>query len=1076
MADRVDEIPADEPLGDLAPEGRRWLKILAGIGLLLGVIVLALWLTRETIADNIIAGQLRKSGLQGTYHIERIGPRRQVLTRIVIGNPGGPDLTIERAEVTIEPRLGFPVIGEVRLVKARLYGSYRRGRLTFGSLDKLLAPKQPRVPFRLPDLDLRLDDARARVDTPGGAVGVKLAGAGNLRDGFSGIVAAIAPRLAMNGCMAERASLYGKLSVANEQPAFDGPLRLAALDCKVQDLALHNVNLGVKGTLDKALDGGEAQMVLDAGIVRRGDSVVLATTGVGRASYRKQALALRYDVTASGVGHPQLGAAGVTLVGMLRAQDGFARIETEGQIKGQGLHPGKGLDAALAGAQRIAKDTPADALLGKLRSGLVRNGPNSKLNGSYVLRQTGGVTSLIVPQATVTGGLGQGLLAVSRLQLDAGGVTAPKLSGNFTTGGRDLPQIAGRLERSGHGMTIVRLAMAEYSAGSSRLSLPELSVSRTADGAIGFSGLARISGPLPGGSVSHAELPLDGRWLPGRNFELWRGCRAIRFAGLTYANLTLERRGLTVCPGAGGAVVRSGPRGLTIAAATRSLDLTGRLGSTPIRLTSGAVSLSNPGRLDARQVQVSLGPLDRPANFVISRIEARMGAEIAGSFSGTEARLFAVPLDITDAAGQWLYAGGKLTLSDASFTLTDRPRPNPEEPGNLMLARFEPLRSEGASLSLANSRIVADAVMRNPKSARQVVDAHIEHDLDSATGFADLIVPGLKFDRELQPTQVTYLAGGVVENAVGVVTGKARVDWNAREVTSTGAFSTESLDFGALFGPVKGLSGTVVFTDLLNMVTAPNQYLRIASINPGIEAIDGELTFELQPESVLVVHGASWPFLDGRMVLMPTTMKLGAAEERRYELKMQGISAARFVEQMELANISATGLFDGQLPLVFDENGGRIEGGLLVSRPPGGNVAYVGDLTYQDLGAMANFAFDALRSLDYRQMRIAMDGALEGELVTRVRFDGVTQGAGAKRNLITRQLGKLPVQFNVNLRAPFYEVINNFKALYDPAYVKDPRSAEVGLLDAQGRPKVLLRTIPSPAQPPIQRPESEKSP
>ena len=99
---------------------------------------------------------------------------------------------------------------------------------------------------------------------------------------------------------------------------------------------------------------------------------------------------------------------------------------------------------------------------------------------------------------------------------------------------------------------------------------------------------------------------------------------------------------------------------------------------------------------------------------------------------------------------------------------------------------------------------------------------------------------------------------------------------------------------------------------------------------------------------------------------------------------------------------------------------------------------------------MANFAFDALKSLDYQTMTVGMDGALEGEIVTRVRFDGVKQGSGAKRNFLTREVGKLPIQFIVNIRAPFYRLITSVKAMYDPAYIQDPRS--LGLVDKDGKP------------------------
>ena len=44
-----------------------------------------------------------------------------------------------------------------------------------------------------------------------------------------------------------------------------------------------------------------------------------------------------------------------------------------------------------------------------------------------------------------------------------------------------------------------------------------------------------------------------------------------------------------------------------------------------------------------------------------------------------------------------------------------------------------------------------------------------------------------------------------------------------------------------------------------------------------------------------------------------------------------------FVTEMELTNLSATGTFDGTVPIIFDADGnGRIERGLLLSRAGGG--------------------------------------------------------------------------------------------------------------------------------------------
>jgi hypothetical protein len=239
------------------------------------------------------------------------------------------------------------------------------------------------------------------------------------------------------------------------------------------------------------------------------------------------------------------------------------------------------------------------------------------------------------------------------------------------------------------------------------------------------------------------------------------------------------------------------------------------------------------------------------------------------------------------------------------------------------------------------------------------------------------------------------------------------------------------------------------------------------------------LSFALLPDGVLAVNGAEWPFLDGKMRLMPTTMKFGAAELRRYTLKMEGISAARFIEKMELGNLSATGTFDGQLPLLFDAGGGRIEGGSLISQGSGGNVSYVGELSYKDLSAMGNFAFQALRSLDYKHMQIWLDGDLGGEIVAKVQFNGVSQGKGTKSNFITRQLAHLPIQMNVNVRAPFFALISSFKSFYDPSYlspiVQEKLRAEQEKAHPKGGKKPIP-AIPAPAQPAIQPAESEKKP
>jgi hypothetical protein len=180
---------------------------------------------------------------------------------------------------------------------------------------------------------------------------------------------------------------------------------------------------------------------------------------------------------------------------------------------------------------------------------------------------------------------------------------------------------------------------------------------------------------------------------------------------------------------------------------------------------------------------------------------------------------------------------------------------------------------------------------------------------------------------------------------------------------------------------------------------------------------------------------------------------------------------------MEMGNIAATGIFDGTIPLIFDEKGGRIENGQLRSRDPGGNVSYVGALTYEDMTPIVNYAFDALKSLDYREMGVTLNGPLEGEIITKVQMTGIKQGADAKRNFITDRFRKLPIQFNINVKAQFYQLITSLKAMYDPAFIRDPR--EIGLIDAEGNPirhESVNPPLPEIKPEDIQPSESGKTP
>ena len=393
--------------------------------------------------------------------------------------------------------------------------------------------------------------------------------------------------------------------------------------------------------------------------------------------------------------------------------------------------------------------------------------------------------------------------------------------------------------------------------------------------------------------------------------------------------------------------------------------------------------------------------------------------------TGATASIGKVPLLLSDGSGKWLLHNGDLGV-DAALTVTDRDA-NP---------RFYPLKSNDVHFSLAGDFIRATGGLRHPATGTLVTNVSIEHRLSSGAGHAILDVPGLTFGPNLQPEEITRLTESVIALVNGTITGRGRIDWSGSgKVTSNGDFSTANLDLAAPFGPVTGLSGTVHFNDLLGLTTAPGQMLTVKSINPGILVENGVIRFQLLPNQLVRIERGEWPFMGGRLILEETVLNFGRPTAKRLTFRVEGLDAHTFVSTLGFKELDATGVFDGVLPMIFDESGGRIVGGRLDSRPGGGSLAYNGVVNKADLGTMGNIAFNALRDLRFKTMIIRLDGDLAGEFTSRLAIDGVGLGQTSTQKLIRSLLSKIPLKLNVTITGPFRALIATAKSFNDPRTV-----------------------------------------
>ncbi len=1161
------EVDDGAPIAGKRPWTRKKRWQLSIILCILIAIALGLaWVNRKEIADDYIVQQLEALDLEAQYDIAEIGPDRQVLRNVVIGDPERPDLTIEEVSVAIAFSDLVPTIGQIAVVSPRLYGSYRDGNLSFGKLDPLLFTESEE-PFALPDYDIAVVDGRALMESDFGDIGLKLEGKGQISDGFAGVIAVNAPDIALEGCSVRDATVYGDIAISGGSPSFSGPVRLDALKCAAQSLALSDLNADIDIVMPSDFTSADAKGSLTladanyAGNRSRKTSGDFTAGWDGAAEDGEGLTNVKFALASDALSAPQLSIANFSVDGAVRVRGAFVRTELDADIAGNNLRAGEGAIAALAGYQSASEGTLGAPLIAKLRRGLAKLGKANRLVASVTAKQTGSVVTAIIPEARLTNSAGEAALAVSQVQYRSGASVGAQLSGNFVTSGQDLPQMRGRMEQNGSGALALRAQMDEFREGEAAIALPQMQVQQTRGGAIQFDGRMIASGAIPGGMMRDLNLPVQGDYSTGGVLTMGRNCTDVSFAALTLdsADLVLDRRNIRMCPKGGAPLLTYGNGGLkfgaqlpalavqgqyggeNFAVSARSalidvsagsgsrglalsgdlsglrlkgsfagvpvnaqsgkarfamqgtpgapgfaltsdisgLDMTGSFGSTPFALTTGAADFGWPnasgGQGTLRNAELVIGSGDAPNLFTIAEITADLGAGTGGKFAGAEVRLDALPMDIIQGSGSWRFNDGILDLADAGFLIFDR---NGSE-----LDRFEPLYGRDAALTLDGSDIKAAANMIHPASNRKIAAVDISHDLGSAAGNAKLLVEQLQFggsfqpqpnsndcydaadvprsDPERQSAGLSCLVLGFMSNVSGPVSGTGQFDWDADGVESSGSFSLQGLDFFAAFGPVQGVKGTVNFTDLISLTTAPNQTVTLASVNPGIEVLAGEVIFEVRDAQVIDLKEARWPFMGGTLLMKPVVLDFSQSEERAYVFQMDGLDSASFVAQMELANFSATGKFDGAVPIIFDKDGnGRIEGSVLTAQPPGGNVSYVGALTYEDMGFVSNFAFNMLKSIDYTGMKVAIDGPLSGILATKLEIDGVQQGTGASRNILTREIAKLPVKLNVNVNAPLQELF----AVLRPVYL--PEEFDVELF------KALNGSPPEP----LPKPLDEKAP
>lgn len=1032
VEDPVDAEPETVTEEVIVRRRRRLRPILLGLLVLVLLGLLFLWLDRAPLTSHFIHKELERRGVRATYKVAAIGIGAERLENVVIGDPADPDLTARSVEVRLSWGFRKPRVSLITARGVRLHGRIVGGKLKLGDVDKLLPPPSGK-PFSLPNAQVDLADAAIRLETPAGRIGIGLEGRGNLSDGFRGRMAAVGHRLALGGCRIDEGRGWWTVAVDQLRPHFTGPAQLQSLACGTR-LAASGLHLDLDTGLAPALDGWTGKSGVTASSISSGANQLHGVAGsldfAGNAARTRGRLAL----AAASVRAGDFAAGRTSLQGDYDAAPNARRFTYTGAINAAGVSGGRAALAPVAAALASAGATPVGPVTKAWAAALsnaLAGGVDASAGLAIAEGPDGG--SVRITRLDAAGRSGARLSFAGALLYPWPGGAA-QLDGDLALRGGGLPDARFSLRRSAGGAIEGTGRIAPYAAGGARLALDEIRFSAEPGGATLVQTVATIDGPFSVGGVNGLILPIAARIDAGGGLTIGQGCQNLRFAALRVSSLRLGPAAFTLCP-TGRALAWKAPGGaLQGGARLRGARFAGTLGASPVSIAAADLRVGLAGPVfAATSVALRLGAGDRINRLDIASLSGRFGgAGIAGAYAGLSGKLAAVPLLVDQGQGHWQFARGALA-ADGRVRVSDAVAP----------ARFTPLVTDDFRLALAGNKVSAHGWLKEPATGTRIAEAHIAHSLATGAGGATFDVPGVTFDEHFQPEQLTRLTTGIVALVRGTVKGQAEIGWDSHGTTSTGTFSTEDMNLAASFGPVEGITTTVHFTDLLGLVTAPGQLAEVKAIHTGIDVFDGRIRYRLLPDLRVEVEGASWPFAGGTLALDQTILDFSQPSAKRLTFHVTGMDGARFIEQMQFSNISGTGTFDGVVPMLFDERGGRIIGGRLVAREGGGNLSYIGELTDKQLGAYGKLAFDALKSLRYSRLILDLNGALDGEFVAGVKLDGIARNpsataapSGGISGLVVaralNQLAEIPFKFNISIRGPFRAIIGTARSLEDP--------------------------------------------
>lgn len=954
--------------------GRRALTVLGVVLAGLIVLVLIAYAARREAARQVLTNWLEDHGVEAEVEFQELD-FDSLVASLRAGPADDPDLVVERVEVDYALSGLSMTPSRIRVIRPRIRATLRDGRVSFGSLDRLIEDFRRRPPSdEIGGPLILIEDASARLITGGGVL--TATGDARIDDGrlASADIALPAARLREEGLSLDLSGGRLTARTTGDRIALTGAAEVEEVE-----------TAGLEGR------AAELSFRLEAPYpdtrLRRADGQVRAELGLAAGTFGWEGgAAQRLDADLTYEGRASGWIEAFALDGRLSGELGAGRLDA-GDLRASGAR------AALAGRRfRLERgeevswryDGPARLTAAALSHGGVRTeglavaAPDLTVGGRGGAAETTGALDLTAArfaqdQLTLTGVRGD-------LDLDAtfSGATLITLDGALSSRGGSWPVLG-----SARAGDIPEQAALKRAFSNFALQAPGVTLRTGSPGTSLFlTRPARIT-PASGGTVTvtpRRGLPL----YASRPGQAGGGAFDLVAAGGGLPEAQVEVTSYRM--GAGISAQISGQAALDFGLARDvSLQTAGRLeieGGRTRYFAAGCAPVTvarlELGENDVEDVAASLCPADGPM------LTIQDGWRFRGQAQGAQARAPFLGMAFSEASGI-VTAGDQGRGLTATGEVADAVITDASDP-----ARFNPMRGSGR-VTLAGETWDGAFAIVDRAGGRRVADLAIRHDGRSGVGGLDIDARGVVFAPEgLQPEDISPLAERVAQaQAQGVVDFTGGFTWSAAGATSGGTLSTEGLDFVSPAGAVTRLSGRVEFVSLAPLLTAPAQRLTIQRVDAflPLQAIDIE--FELGADRVRLADGRL-ETAGGAVSIEPLEIPLDPEAAWEGVMILENVQLGELISRSGFADrVSLDAVVSGRLPFVMGPNGVTLIDGRIHAVQPGrlsiGRDALIG-LEAEGGGeavppnAVQDFAYQALENLSFETLSATLNSLPQGRL------------------------------------------------------------------------------------------------